>query len=139
MQNLITIKFYTKPYSIFFSQRNATYCLNKPRTFITFLYLLILMQVGVSCLILHVSFNHMTELFLQNFVLISCKDIIICLSCSTNVYVLYLNKEFVHQVRKKTIIIQGYCTGLLYRAIIQGYYKGLLYRIIIQGYYTGLL
>ena len=31
MQNLITIKFYTKPYSIFFLQRNGTYFLNKPR------------------------------------------------------------------------------------------------------------
>jgi len=29
--NLITIKFYTKPYSIFFLQRNGTYCLNKTR------------------------------------------------------------------------------------------------------------
>jgi len=31
MYNLITIKFYTKPYSIFFLQRNGTYFLNKTR------------------------------------------------------------------------------------------------------------
>jgi hypothetical protein len=33
LKNLITIKFYMKPYSIFFLQQNVTYFLNKPRIF----------------------------------------------------------------------------------------------------------
>ena len=41
MYNLITIKFYTKPYSIFL-QRNGAYILNKSRIFLYFIRSLIL-------------------------------------------------------------------------------------------------